>query len=144
MALQFCTVFQRFKKNFLFFFFFASKCAWTFKMCQCCHVSNPSSVCLYRAVYPEMKIQPREQVPKMGIPLYAQRGRWSKRLELICDIMPVYVLSQLLNNAFCALHILPCREEKAQPPNCVSWINTPFADAYDYQCDSVLSQLCFV
>lgn len=61
-----------------------------------------------------------EKVPKTWTPLHSQRGHWSSRLEFISDIMPVSVLSQLTNDALCALHILQCRAlvfgGKAQRP----------------------------
>lgn len=148
MALQFCTVFQRFKRNFYLPFLplsFASKCAWTFKICKCCHVPNPSLVSLYRAVHPGNNMQSHEKVPKTWTPLHSRRGHWSSRLEFISDIMPVSLLSQLTNDALCALHVLQCRAlvfgGKAQHPAVFDGRIHPSTDVHCCWCGPVLSQL---
>lgn len=143
MALQFCTVFQRLKRNFYLLFFplsFASKCAWTFKVCKCCRVPSLSLVSLYRA---GSNLQSHEKVPKTRTPLHSRRGHWSSRLEFISDIKPVSVLSQHTNDALRALHILQCRAlvfgGKAQRPAVCDGRIHSSTNAQCYWCGS-----CFV
>lgn len=131
MALEFCTVFGEISENFLFFCFvlFASECAWTFTICKCCRVSNPSSVCLYRAVHPGKNIEPRKQVPETWTPLHSERSlvieTWINKWH---DASLCFL--EAYNNVSCVLQILQWRAlvlwGKAQMPNCVWWINTPF------------------
>lgn len=93
-------------------------------------------------------MQSHEKVPKTWTPLYSRRGHWSSRLEFISDIMPVSVLSQLTNDALCALHILQGRAlvfgGKAQCPAVFDGRIHSSTDAHCCWCGPILSQLCFV